>query len=103
MEATAVDAGRVRRLACRRIRSAATWARRWRPVADLISVPFQNNFNFGAGAKEETIYVLNVQPVIPIKLTPQWNLITRTIVPILNQPSLFPGPGRISESAFGLG
>jgi hypothetical protein len=69
------------------------------PVADLISVPFQNNFNFGAGAKEETIYVLNVQPVIPIKLTPQWNLITRTIVPIINQPSLFPG----SESAFGLG
>jgi hypothetical protein len=73
------------------------------PVADLISVPFQNNFNFGAGAKEETIYVLNVQPVIPIKLTPQWNLITRTIVPIINQPSLFPGPGRMSESAFGLG
>jgi hypothetical protein len=69
------------------------------PVADLISVPFQNNFNFGAGTKEETIYVLNVQPVIPIKLTPEWNLITRTIVPIINQPSLFPG----SESAFGLG
>jgi hypothetical protein len=41
--------------------------------------------------------------VIPIKLTPQWNLITRTIVPIINQPSLFHGPGRMSESAFGLG
>jgi hypothetical protein len=66
-------------------------------------VPFQNNFNFGAGAKEETIYVLNVQPVIPIKLTSEWNLITRTIVPIINQPSLFPGPGRMAESAFGLG
>ena len=39
------------------------------PVADLISVPFQNNFNFGAGTKDQTIYILNVQPVIPIRLT----------------------------------
>jgi hypothetical protein len=69
------------------------------PVADLISVPFQNNFNFGAGSKDEMIYVLNVQPVIPIKLTQHWNLITRTIMPIINQPSLFPG----IDSAFGLG
>lgn len=34
------------------------------PVADLISVPFQSNFNFGAGTKEETVFILNVQPVI---------------------------------------
>jgi hypothetical protein len=39
------------------------------PVADLISVPLQNNFNFGAGTNDATIYVLNVQPVIPLKLT----------------------------------
>ena len=39
------------------------------PVADLISVPLQNNFNFSAGPKDATIYVLNVQPVIPINLT----------------------------------
>jgi len=69
------------------------------PVADLISVPFQSNFNFNTGTKEETVYVLNVQPVIPIKLTPDLNLITRTIMPIINQPSLFPG----MESAFGMG
>ncbi len=69
------------------------------PVADLITVPFQNNLNFGAGPNDATIYVLNVQPVIPVKLTEDWNVITRTIVPIVNQPSLFPG----SESAFGLG
>jgi hypothetical protein len=69
------------------------------PVADLISVPFQNNFNFGAGTNDATIYVLNVQPVIPLKLTEDWNLITRIITPIINQPSLFPGV----ESAFGLG
>jgi hypothetical protein len=69
------------------------------PVADLISVPFQNNFNFGAGTKDQTIWVLNVQPVIPIKLTENWNLITRTIMPIINQPSLFPH----GDNAFGLG
>ncbi|HEX2933526.1 MAG TPA: neuromedin U [Candidatus Binatia bacterium] len=61
------------------------------PVADLISVPLQSNFNFGAGFNHnKTIYVLNVQPVIPINLNEDWNLITRIIMPIINQPSLFP-------------
>ena len=69
------------------------------PVADLISVPFQNDFNLGAGTKDQTVYVLNVQPVIPINLTEDWNLITRIIAPIINQPSLFPE----TDSAFGLG
>src|SRR5215510_7852044 len=69
------------------------------PVADLISVPLQNNFNFSAGPNDATIYNLNVQPVIPLKLTEDWNLITRTIMPIINQPSLFEG----GKSAFGLG
>jgi hypothetical protein len=73
------------------------------PVADLISVPFQSNFNFNTGDKDATVYLLNVQPVIPFKLTHDWNLITRTIVPIINQPSLFEGPDRVSGSAFGLG
>ena len=73
------------------------------PVADLISVPFQSNFNFNTGSKDATVYVLNVQPVIPIHLTHDWNLITRTIIPIINQPSLFPGPNSISGSAWGLG
>ena len=69
------------------------------PVADLISVPLQSNFNFGAGSKEKMIYILNVQPVIPFHLTEDWNLITRVITPIINQPSLFPGV----DSATGLG
>lgn len=69
------------------------------PVADLISVPFQSNFNFGAGQKDKMVYVLNVQPVIPISLNEDWNLITRTIIPIINQPSLFRGV----DSEFGLG
>jgi hypothetical protein len=69
------------------------------PVADLISVPFQNNFNFNAGPNERTVYVLNVQPVIPITLTERWNLIARVITPIVNVPELAPGIG----SASGLG
>ena len=69
------------------------------PIADLISVPLQSNFNFGAGSKDKMIYILNVQPVIPFQLTDDWNLIMRVIMPIINQPSLFPGVG----SATGLG
>jgi hypothetical protein len=69
------------------------------PVAKLISVPFQSNFNFGVGPREVTQYVLNVQPVIPITLSDDWNLITRTIIPIVNQPS----PADGIPSAFGLG
>ena len=69
------------------------------PVANLVSVPFQNNFNFGIGPNHATQWDLNFQPVIPITLNEDWNLITRTILPIVNQPS--PAPG--IRSAFGLG
>src|SRR5215470_19151285 len=62
------------------------------PVADLISVPFQNNYNFAAGPKHNhMIYLLNIQPVIPIHITEDWNLITRIIQPVINIPSLAPG------------
>ena len=74
------------------------------PVADLISVPLQNNFNFGAGFNhDKMIYILNVQPVIPIHLNDEWNLITRTIMPIINQPSLFPTAGGSVHSTTGTG
>jgi hypothetical protein len=53
------------------------------PVANLISVPFQNNVDFRIGPKDALRYTLNVQPVIPISLSENWNLITRTIVPII--------------------
>jgi hypothetical protein len=69
------------------------------PVADLISVPFQNNFNFGTGPEDRMVWVMNVQPVIPLRLTESWNLISRIIMPIVNQPSLAPGLAH----AFGLG
>jgi hypothetical protein len=69
------------------------------PVAKLISVPFQNNFNFNVGPNQVTQYILNVQPVIPISLNEDWNLITRTIMPIINQPS--PAPGAPNASGLG--
>jgi hypothetical protein len=70
------------------------------PVADLISVPFQNNFNFSAGPKHNhQIYLLNIQPVIPFHVTENWNVIARIITPVINLPSLAPGLG----SATGLG
>lgn len=64
------------------------------PVADLISVPFQNNTNFNVGPEQKTQNVLNIQPVIPVELNSDWNLITRTIIPVISQPEFIPGQGR---------
>src|SRR5215831_7471554 len=56
------------------------------PVAAMISVPFQSNFDFGLGPNEDGFrYTLNFQPVIPITLTPNWNLISRNILPVIHQ------------------
>lgn len=53
------------------------------PVASLISVPIQSNCDFGIGREEAMRYTANVQPVIPFSITTDWNLITRTIVPVI--------------------
>ncbi len=67
------------------------------PVASLISVPFQNNINFGIGPDDETQNVLNIQPVCPFAISDNWNLITRTIVPVISQPDFYTGgQGRIN-------
>ena len=70
------------------------------PVADLISVPFQFNWNgrIGAADKGQQAY-MNFQPVVPIHLNQDWNLIARTVAPITWQTSIFPGSG----TQFGLG
>jgi hypothetical protein len=70
------------------------------PVAALISVPFQLNWDQKIGpADDGTRYQLNVQPVVPVALNDDWNLISRTIVPVVSQRHIFPGAG----SQFGLG
>ena len=68
------------------------------PVGNLVSVPFQNNTNFDVGPLEKTQNVLNIQPVYPIHVNDDWNVITRTILPLLWQPEFVPGQG----STFGL-
>ena len=60
------------------------------PVAALISVPLQNNFDFGGGSTDDGFrYTLNVQPVVPFNLIEDWNLISRTIVPFVHQENIF--------------
>ena len=56
------------------------------PVGNLISVPFQNNTNLNVGPDKRTQNILNIQPVIPISVNEEWNIITRTIVPVISQP-----------------
>ncbi|MGH8603465.1 MAG: transporter [Gammaproteobacteria bacterium] len=69
------------------------------PVASLISVPFQNNFDFGGGPEDDGFqYKLNVQPVISFALSEDWNVITRTIVPVLYQDDRIGNP---SQSGLG--
>jgi hypothetical protein len=68
------------------------------PVANMISVPFQNNVDWGIGPHKGSKYTLNFQPVVPIELNPKLNLITRYIIPIVDQHDIS-GEG---ESQFGL-
>ena len=70
------------------------------PVADLISVPFQSNYDgrIGPGGSGNR-YTLNIQPVIPIEINSDWNLISRTITPIVSQWNVAPNSG--SQSGLG--
>ncbi|HTQ97928.1 MAG TPA: hypothetical protein VMH89_14045, partial [Candidatus Acidoferrum sp.] len=73
------------------------------PVASLISVPIQENFNFNISPNDRTQNVMNIQPVIPARLTDSWNLITRVIAPVIYQP-LPPVPGQATQQGvYGLG
>ena len=61
------------------------------PIARLISVPFENDFNPHTGINKEDSYVLEMKPVVPFTLSKDWNLITRTIIPVIQVPDLAPG------------
>lgn len=70
------------------------------PIANLISVPLQYNYDENYGADDEgSVSRLNIQPVVPIALNDKWNVITRTIVPLIDQQDI-PVKG---EDASGLG
>jgi hypothetical protein len=69
------------------------------PVASLISVPFQFNYDSGYGPLDGDRAVLNIQPVIPISINDDWNVISRTILPVIWQNDIAGNSG----SQFGLG
>jgi len=60
------------------------------PISSLISVPFQANEDFGYGPSHNGYkFTLNIQPVIPISISKDWNVIVRTILPVVSQHDLF--------------
>ena len=70
------------------------------PISSLISVPLQFNYDDGIGPTNDgSKAFVNVQPVIPVSISEHWNMISRTIVPIVYQEDIFPGAG----SQFGTG
>jgi hypothetical protein len=78
------------------------------PVAAMISLPLQNNLLFGIGPDDDVANFLNVQPVLPFTAG-GWNIISRTIAPIVYAPDLVPDlPGEVNDpqgddGSFGLG
>lgn len=69
------------------------------PIANLVSVPLQLNWEQGVGPNDDLRTVMNFQPVVPFSLNEDWNVIGRMILPYLSQPSLVPG----APSASGVG
>jgi hypothetical protein len=69
------------------------------PVANLISVPIQNNRDFGIGSEDAMRYTANIQPDIPFSLSEDWNVITRTILPVIYAEAPVAG----GDDEFGLG
>jgi len=66
------------------------------PISDLVSVPFQFNWENGVGPDDGLRTVLNIQPVVPFQISPKWNMIERWIMPYVSQPEAL-------NSATGLG
>ena len=90
------------------------------PIARLISVPLENDFNPHTGADNEDSYVLQMKPVVPLTLSEKWNLVTRTIIPVTQTPnptagvngasglgdinlSLFLSPAKVGRVIWGAG
>jgi hypothetical protein len=68
------------------------------PISSLISVPFQNNTDFGIGPNNGSRNTLNIQPVLPISLNEDLNLITRLVLPVISQYNVT----SLGNSEFGL-
>jgi hypothetical protein len=66
------------------------------PVSSLISVPWQSNFDFGFEDNEGFRYTGNFQPVIPFSVSERWNVISRTILPVIYQEQLVQDGGSLA-------
>jgi hypothetical protein len=64
------------------------------PLASLISVPFQGNYDFGIDPAEGERFLLNIQPVVPMSISEDWNIIGRVILPFVSQNNVFGESGR---------
>lgn len=73
------------------------------PVSDLVSIPFQFNWEEGYGPDEALRTVINIQPVLPMQISPKWNMIARWIMPYVSQPEYLgagTGFGDVTFSTF---
>ena len=69
------------------------------PVAALISVPFQYNYDHNYGVSDDgSKHVVNIQPVVPISITDSLNIISRTILPVVDAHDV---PSGSSETGIG--
>jgi len=69
------------------------------PIANLVSLPLQNNTYFDVGPNKSTVNELLIEPVVPFKLGANWEIITRTIVPLIYEPRT----SQTNGATFGLG
>lgn len=70
------------------------------PISDLVSVPFQFNWEEGYGPDEALRTVLNIQPVLPMQISPKWNMIARWILPYISQPEYLGASAGLSDVTF---
>ena len=69
------------------------------PIASLVSVPLQFNYDSGYGPANGDKAFVNIQPVVPFNLSPDLSLVTRTILPVAWQNNIAGNSGH----QFGLG
>ena len=53
------------------------------PVADIISIPFENNAYFDVGPSGKRMYTTTIKPVYPMKIGENLNLINRMVAPVM--------------------
>jgi hypothetical protein len=70
------------------------------PISDLVSIPFQFNWEEGVGPDEGLRTILNIQPVLPMEISPHWNLIGRWILPYVSQPEYLGASAGFADVTF---